>query len=38
VGDKADTWRSDSPHRQIKDAFFQHLNTVLATFGESPLP
>jgi hypothetical protein len=38
LGYKGDTWRSDSPHRQIKDAFFQQLNTVLAAFGESQLP
>jgi len=37
LGDKNNTWRSDSPHRQIKGSFFQHLNTVLTAFGESPL-
>ena len=38
LGYKGDTWRSDSPYRQIKDAFFQDLNTVLTAFGKSPLP
>jgi hypothetical protein len=37
LGDKNNTWRSDSPNRQIKVSFFQHLNTVLTAFGESPL-
>jgi hypothetical protein len=38
LGDKSNTWRSDSLQRQIKESFFQDLQAVISAYGLSPLP
>jgi hypothetical protein len=35
---KDDTWRSESPHRQIEENFFQDLQNVLKEYDEASLP
>jgi len=38
LGDKSNTWRSDSLQRQIKENCFQDLQAVLSAFDQTPLP